>query len=277
MSNLAMMMGLSSGAGGTPWLADLSVASYDSVSFTFGSELAYPNGVKFNNDGTKMYVADYGFDIILQYSLSSAYDMSSASYDSVSFNVSSQEADVRNLVFNSDGTKMYIVGSSSDTVYQYSLSTAYDMSSASYDSVSFSVSGQETNPYGINMNNDGTKMYIIGASSDKVNQYSLSTAYDLSTASYDSVSFSVADTNPKDVAFSNDGTKMYVLGDTNDTVYQYTLSTEFDVGTASYDSVSFSTASQTIRPRGLVFNADGSKMYITSETSPAVIYQYSTA
>ena len=41
MSNLAMMMGLSSGAGGTPWLADLSVASYDSVSFTCRqSELA---------------------------------------------------------------------------------------------------------------------------------------------------------------------------------------------------------------------------------------------
>ena len=216
MSNTAMMMGLSSGAGGTPWLADLSVASYDSVSFTCRqSELAsVPTGVQYISNPMAQGCTDWetrptGFDLILQYSLSAAGIYQRSSYDSRELLiVSSQEDRGKGMLLSrTDGTKMYIVGSSSDTVYQYSLSTAYDMSSASYDSVSFSVSGQETNPYGINMNNDGTKMYIIGASSDKVNQYSLSTAYDLSTASYDSVSFSVADTNPKDVAFSNDGTR----------------------------------------------------------------------
>ena len=38
---------------------------------------------------------------------------------------------------------MYVVGSSLDTVYQYALSTAWDVSTASYDSVSLSVSSQD--------------------------------------------------------------------------------------------------------------------------------------
>jgi hypothetical protein len=38
---------------------------------------------------------------------------------------------------------MYIVGNTS-SVYQYTLSTAFDVSTASYDSVSFSVSSEAT-------------------------------------------------------------------------------------------------------------------------------------
>jgi hypothetical protein len=53
-----------------------------------------------------------------KYVLSSAWDISSASY-SQAFSVSSQENDPQALFFKSDGTKMYVLGSGSDTVYQY--------------------------------------------------------------------------------------------------------------------------------------------------------------
>ena len=99
-------------------------------------------------------------------------DISQASYDSVSFSVTSEESSPRNVSFNADGTKMYILGTASDTVHQYTLSTAFDLSTASYDSVSFSVASQETAPTAIAFNADGTKMYVNGTANGTVYQYS---------------------------------------------------------------------------------------------------------
>ncbi len=258
--------------------SNLSGASYDSVSFNVLSQDANPYGVVFNNDGTKMYMAGEDTRSVYQYSLSTAFNLNTASYDSVSFSVASQDTALRDVAFNNDGTKMYIVGSSNGRVYQYSLSTAFDLSTASYDSVSFSVASQDANPLDMVFNNDGTKMYIVGASNDRVYQYTLSTAFDLSTASYDSVSFSLAsqDGRPYGVAFNSDGTKMYMVGRDSSSVNQYTLSTAFDLSTVSYDSVSFSVASQDANPYGVVFNNDITKMYIVAPVS-RTIYQYSTA
>ena len=217
---------------------DLSTASYDSVSFSVASQDTFLRDVAFNNDGTKMYIVGAAADRIYQYSLSAAFDLSTASYDSVSFSVASQDTAPLDMIFNNDGTKMYIVGFSSDTVYQYSFSTAFDLSTASYDSVSFNLASQDGRPYGIAFNNEGTKMFMVGRDSGSVHQYSLSTAFDLSTASYDSVSFSVAsqDANPYGVAFNNDVTKMYILAPVSDTIYQYSTAlttAQLDLSTGS--------------------------------------------
>jgi len=42
-------------------------------------------------------------------------------YDNVSFSVSSQEGNPQGLAFNSDGTKLFIVGKDNDSLYQYSV------------------------------------------------------------------------------------------------------------------------------------------------------------
>jgi DNA-binding beta-propeller fold protein YncE len=72
-----------------------------------------------------------------------------------------------------------------------------------FTSQNFSVSAQETTPTGIAFNTDGTKMFIVGYSGHDVNEYDLSTGFDLSTAVY-SQNFSVAsqETEPQGVAFN---------------------------------------------------------------------------
>ena len=253
----------------------LDSAFYDRVSFSVNSQDTQARGLAFNNDGTKMYMIGSGFDSIYQYSLSTAFAISTASYDFVSFSVTGQDTQTRDIAFNNDGTKMYMVGITNDSVHQYTLSTAFDLSTASYDSVSFSVASQEANPFGIAFNNDGTKLYMVGGTNRTVYQYTLSTAFDLSTASYDSVSFSVASqtASPEGMVFKPDGTKMYLVESTNDSVHQYSLSTAFDLSTASYDSISLSVAGQADSPHDIVLNNDGTKMYIIDFTND-VIYQY---
>ena len=72
-----------------------------------------------------MFIVGTGSDAVHQYSLTNGFSLASGnvSYDNLSFSVASQEAYAQSLVFNSDGTKMFIVGASSDAVHQYSTSS----------------------------------------------------------------------------------------------------------------------------------------------------------
>ena len=47
-----------------------------------------------------------------------------------------------------------------------------------------SIYSQETYPRDVTFNNDGTKMFVIGATDDAIDYYTLSTAYDTSTATH---------------------------------------------------------------------------------------------
>jgi len=59
-----------------------------------------------------------------------ASGINTATYASLSKSVSAQEATPYGLAFSPDGTKMYIVGQTNDTVYQYTLSTPWNVSTA---------------------------------------------------------------------------------------------------------------------------------------------------
>ena len=218
----------------TAW--DISTASYASKSFSVASQDTQPHGIQFKSDGTKMFMVGQSSNNVYQYSLSSAWDVSTASYDSVSFSISTQvgTTNVSSLFFSADGTNMYVGGTTNDTIYQYTLSSAWDLSTASYASKSLSVASEDTNPRGIFFKPDGSLLFVSGINDDEVLQYSLSTSWDLATATFDNISFSVAsqDGTPMDVHFSTNGGKMFILGDTNDAVFQYTTG-QVDYPTAS--------------------------------------------
>jgi hypothetical protein len=118
-----------------------------------------------------MYVVGQGADTVFQYTLSTAWDVSTASYASKSFLVSGQDTSPQGLFFKSDGLAMYVVGATNDAVFQYNLSTAWDVSTASYASISVSVVMFETASSGLCFNTAGTRMYITGNSSDSVFQF----------------------------------------------------------------------------------------------------------
>jgi methionine-rich copper-binding protein CopC len=145
-------------------------------SFSVSSQETQPAGLAFNSDGTKMFVIGSSGDDVNEYTLSTGFDVSTASYDS-NFSVRSQEGSVQGLAFNSNGTKMFVIGSSDD-VNKYTLSTGFDVSTASYDS-DFKVESQESAPKGLAFNSDGTKMFVTGYHGDDVNEYTLSTGFNL--------------------------------------------------------------------------------------------------
>lgn len=250
----------------------LASATYDSVSFSVATQELNPSGVFFRPDGLKMYVVGYAADKVQEYTLTTAWDVSTAS-STASFSVGTQDGSPVDLYFRADGRRMYVVGQANDSVYQYSLSTAWSVASASYDAA-YSVTTEETSPSGVFFSPDGLSMYVNGPISDKVFQYTLTTAWSVTTASL-TTSFSVAsqETNSSSLCFSLDGTRMFVLGTTQKAVQYYNLSTAWNVSTAVFVN-SFSVSTQEATPGGVYIKPDGSKMYIVGLTNRTV-YQYS--
>ena len=243
---------------------DIANAVYDDVIFNTYAQDSSAQGLAFNSDGTKMYVIGLVTNTVFQYSLSSPFDLSTASYDGVSLVVSLQDTSCRSLAFSGDGTKMYVLGVVSDAVYQYTLSTGFDLSTATYDNVSLGVSAQATGAQTVTISPDGTKMHIVGPDSDSVHQYTLSTGFDLSTAAYDT-SFSVAaqESTAYGLGFSADGTSMFIVGrDDGDYIRQYTLTTAFDISTASYANIWFYMYPPVVRGVAVQFSANGKKMFL---------------
>ena len=255
------------------WSGELANASYTQA-FSVSSQDIYPSAVAFNADGTKMFIAGNQGDDIGEYTLSTGFDVSTASFVD-SFSVNSQESAPMGLAFNTDGTRMFVNGESSNTVYQYALSTGFDVSTASYTQ-GFSTAAQDSASNGVTFNTDGTKMFVTGESTKKINEYTLSSAFDVSTASFvDGFLVSSQADQPKDTKFNSSGTEMYVVSRSPSTaVYKYTLTTGFDVSTASYANVSFSIANEETSPQGLAFSADSSKMYVCG-FSGADVNEYS--
>jgi len=240
------------------------------------NELEDPHGIAFNADGTKAFVVGTGGDtgdLVIQYSLSTAYDLNSITFDDVRFSVASQTTYPSGIFFKPDGTKMYISSSTDQAsgthaVFQYSLSTAFDLSTASYDSVSIDIRGASeggvNRAFSIAFKPDGTKMFIVNKPypvAGAVFEYHLSTPWDISSFSYDSNKSISTQTNaPAGIAFNTDGTQMFINA-TNSFIFLYNLTTGYDVSTASYSNTSIELSTTDNNTRGITFNPTGTKLY----------------
>ena len=256
----------------TAWT--VSTASY-SQEFSITDKETTPWGLFFTPDGTGFYVSGSASDSVHQYGLSTAWDISSATFTQ-SFSASAQDAIIQGLCFGSSGTRMYLSGNTNDSIYQYNLSVAWDISTASY-SKTLDVSAQVLNPSNLSFDPTGTKLYITDNNGDTVDYWALSSAWEIDTGAYSTSLNVLAESNsPSGITFKSDGTKMYVVGTVDDNATEYQLSTAWDITTARYDYALtdfLNISSETTSPQGLTFKSDGSKLFVTSSTQDD-IFEY---
>ena len=229
-----------------------------------------PSGITFNPDGTRMFIAGFSANRVIQYTLSTPFDISEATFLTNSFcNIGGEALDGTNIEFNSDGTKFFLTDMGDDDVEIYSLTTAYDISTCvSQGNKSFTLDSSP-NLRAITFSNDGKNIYLLDrASNGHVFQYSLSSPYDLSNETL------VKNFSPsggglianggdvRGIKFSSDGSKMYITTGEGDTINEYSLSTPFNLaGTVTYVG-SYNTSEELTQVWGITFNTDGSKMFI---------------
>ena len=66
---------------------------------------------------------------------------------------------------------MYVLDNVPDDVFQYSLSTAFDVSTASYDNSALDVSSQDNSPLGLFVDIAENRVFVGGLQNDTVYQY----------------------------------------------------------------------------------------------------------
>jgi len=240
--------------------------------FSLSSQESGVSGFTFNDDGTKMFVIGTTGDDVNEYTLGTAYDVSTASFVD-SFDVSGLDTNPQAVAFNSDGDKMFVVGNQNDSIIEFALASDFDVSTTINPPLTtLDLSPFESSPRGIAFNSDGSKVFIVGISGDDVNEFVLGTPFDVASAATPPVNvFDVGseDGNPEGITFNNAGTKMYIVGLENDKVYEYALTTGFDVSTASFTD-SFDVSSQDTQPNSVEFNGDGTKMFVLGNTSDGI-------
>ena len=259
-------------------------------------------GAEISTDGTKIFVLERNYTTgstvvagsgnVYQYTAPLGWENTGASptYDNVSFSWISTPGihsyvnngttyTVRKLKFNSSGTRMYILDESDD-LFQYNLTSAWDLSTASYSNNTINLGSQSTDMKSIMFNDTGTKMYALGGSDGKIYQYTLSSPFEISTATYDGSAadyiipqYNSANPNPVDFSFNTDGTKLYILQGYGNAIHRYSLSVAYDTSTTTNDLVmdaintsfyvgsghpSGLTSIGSAYSPGFVFNQDGS-------------------
>ena len=117
-------------------------------------------------------------------------------------------------------------------------------------------------------------MFVVGDNDNDINEYRLSTGFDLLTATFNDINgdgtgsdVSTQDNRPRGIAFNNDGTKMFVSGfKSPQAINEYTLSTGFDLTSTvtSVGSVVVKDVDGTDNdgPMSVAFNNTGTKMFV---------------
>ena len=176
------------------------------------------------------------------------------------FDISDDEGSATGITFKPDGTKMYITGVGADTILQYNLTTAFDITSATLEKSVF-IRTVEAMPQDVKFNSDGTVIFILGTGGNGIDRWSLSTPYDIGSITVADTTFTSIGGDPRGLAFNNDGTKMFVLNQTNTRVEEYNLSTPYNPDTKTLTNTLTNATSSNFH-QGLGFNADGSKMFV---------------
>lgn len=266
---------------------DLSRAAYDNKKFQQSVSPTFPAyGLYFALagpwSGEKWWTTDRGIDTVRQYRFSD-WDIETTVFDRL-FSVTDQTHDPMGVNLSYDGSKMYLIDGILGKVFQYALSTPWDVDTASYNNKYFQLThGTHANVLRFNLNE--SKMYVFENAEGIIYQYTLTTPGDVETAEYSgySLDLSEVDTYITAMCFSLDGYKLFV-GQLEESgwvmsIRQYSLSTAWRISTATLDMI-FDVSAQTEHAvRGLAFSSDGDKMYVlgglyTGSSWKSNVFQY---
>ena len=93
------------------------------------------------------------------------------------------------ITFKPDGTKMFVVGMSQNKIFEFDLSTAFDISTATKNSNEYLHLSEQIDAKDIKFNSDGTKLFLAGTDDEEINVYNLSTVDSIDLALFTTFTF----------------------------------------------------------------------------------------
>ena len=168
-----------------------------------------------------------------------------------------------------DGLKMYLSDNLSN-IFEYDLTSGLVATSV-YASNTYNLTFDSSNDLFIG--DDGDKFRVLGSDH---NSLTLSTAYDISTASFiTGLSIPFVSGTKLSFCYANNGVDFYVL--TNAALYQLSTSVPYDRGASPSSSIDVETLIGDINVRGVAISDDGKYLYIGAVTlAQLVTFELST-
>ena len=184
------------------------------------------------------------------------------------------------IAFNPSGTKMFVVGMSQNKIFEFDLTTGFDVSTATKNSNECSFIGLGDDVVDIDFNSDGTKLFLVdqhqGGNDETIEEFDLSTAYDVSSCTHVEEHFKGDFVGSVGIEFDSSGTKLFIYHTAGtDSIKQYSLSSPYNLSNPTLQKQSTGTSDKTFQtiesqPSGFTFSSDGSKMFITGKNKDKV-------
>ena len=253
-----------------------------------------PTKIQFSPNGRKMWVfftSVYALwsrtQAILQYNLSTPWEIDSATWEGLN------HFPRTNLYMISNNSK---IGGTGQFQYPLDLSVMpnqtrfYTLNRVSYRPVvaididaagqmatarqvgQLNTSSVDNNCVNMFVNNDQTRVYVLGRQNQRIYQFNLSAAGNLGSGYYTGISLYIGTNStfgesfPCGLAFSVDGSRMYFSGETTRRIWEYNLTTPWELSTARFAGAEgwYKTyiGGYERDPRGLRFGDNGNKFYI---------------
>lgn len=225
-----------------------AASNYDITNLSYITDMDFPTNITTDNSqrsiqilGDKFYIStsETGKNSSFGYSTKTSgqgaiwqYDYSALnSYNLVPPFLSkqkniTQETQLKAIAFNSAGTKMYLTGSSSRDIHEYTLSDPSQISTAVYTS-SLDTSSLLSDPQSLVLSADETKLFV--GSGNSVYQYTLSNP--LSSSSFDGILFNVTGlvNSVKGMQWNSTGNKFIVAGSNSNGIETYETKNNYRV------------------------------------------------
>ena len=236
----------------------------------------------FKPDGTRLYVADQNTLTITEWTLSTAFEIETATVNnSNQIGISTQVTQIYDLYIRDDGTKMYTLGKGAQAPFvtqlnQFNLSVAWDLTSDTLAGVvtATTVSNQTQSHRGLQVVDTGASIITVSPSSPAFYKYDMSSAYDITSVSFGSSQAIADDAAPSDFVMSEDGVDVIVLGGDSEKIIEYQLSTPYDITTIGIATTSTLEvgAGATI---SMTTKQNGERAYILNNSGVGSQYHFS--
>ena len=151
------------------------------------------------------------------------YDLTALTYTSNFFDFSTEDSDCFCALIVDSGTKLYVNGANTDRIYEYALTTAYDVSSAVLQA-SHDYSGQSGTSTAMWISPDGKHLFLGDDAVGFVRSYTFGTNFDITTLTYDGLALAISQTTDG-LTFSDDGLQMWAYEEDDSTWHEYDLAT----------------------------------------------------
>lgn len=198
-----------------PW--QINTAEFDHQ-MDFPGE--FQHGLYLREDGQMMWVFDR--TSIWEFTLSTPWDVTSRS-EGINHDLSHFAQRGHDIDFKPDGSILFIDDRNAGAVFEYSLSTPWDVATGTL-TYTLDISDQQKEVRGIEFLDQGSVMMLMDTRRREVLQYDLTEAYNIRTATF-TAPFDVSEqtSQGRGLSFNANETIMYVTGRDEERVFQYEL------------------------------------------------------